>query len=560
MEKAREPMSYEKALKTLELRRGFSEQELKNSYRRLAHLHHPDNYTRAGQEVQAYHEEQMKVINEAHDFFDKLKKQNGNYDEVFNIVTYQKNILRKIDTYWQNTTVGDVDLIKKVKEIAKKYKNLVIFETAKKGIDQIFQDFLKDLKKCYEEFQKELFKKEFVFLSDIKEEINYDVKVEEFYKQMQSLIDKYSRKKLFEKRVKEECEKYKLYAIYDERIAELIKILQNNARIKAEGVSYLYIDVYIEQMHKEIESVFADVAFINGELVSLGEIVAGISDAKILEEYNHLVTNNKGSSISDIKRWIINLEKLIANYNIKHEFISRNRTILDEMFNSVQNSFNNAMAFYREASDFEAMKKALEFYTEFVSYYQGIVKQNVDLAAVSLLSHLSFRDFDADNNILNMVCKTCGALVDKIYIYMNESDFSRPKINVLGASEDGRRFYMLGINKNGNQTIDVVTYSDIDVLYMSLNEFVNSATYVGKHGFDETNNIYTILYINQDYMICLEEDGSIKICNQVPLRKYLNSGEAEPYKDKEFLKSEIARMMQEKLFKFEIQDGVNNNR
>lgn len=355
--------------------------------------------------------------------------------------------------------------------------------------------------------------------------------------------------------MKEECEKYKLYAIYDERIAELIKILQNNARIKAEGVSYLYIDVYIEQMHKEIESVFADVAFINGELVSLGEIVAGISDAKILEEYNHLVTNNKGSSISDIKRWIINLKKLIAEYNEEQEFISQNKTILSEMFSCVQSSFNNAMAFYREASDFEAMKKALEFYTEFVSYYQGIVEQNVDLVAVSLLSHLSFRDFDADNNILNMV-----SLVDKIYIYMNKSDFSKPKINVLRASEDGSRYYMSGIDINGNQTIYVVTYSDIDVLYMSLNEFVNSATYVGKHGFDETNNIYTILYVNQDYMICLEEDGSIKICNQVPLRKYLNSGEAEPYKDKEFLKSEIARMMQEKLFKFEIQDGVNNNR
>ncbi|MDE5539171.1 MAG: hypothetical protein K2J20_01645, partial [Bacilli bacterium] len=291
------------------------------------------------------------------------------------------------------------------------------------------------------------------------------------------------------------------------------------------------MDDYIQAMHAEIEGLFAKIADIDSALASFKDEVSSINDSAIINAYNELKKNNDaGKPIVDIQEAISELRKLINNYKKEHEFIDKNRPLLDEMYMIVSSNFNQAMTYYNRTLDFESMTKALEFYAEFISYYQAITKQEFDVAAISMLSNLTFRNFDADNNILNVVCKTSGSLVNKIYIYMNILDFSRPKINVLSASADGRRYYMRGINAKGEQMFQLVAYSDIDDQYISLDEFINKAKYFGKHGYGYTeSDFYTILYFYQDYMICLDEDGSIKICNKISFRKYVNAVEAEPY-------------------------------
>lgn len=553
MEKPREPMTYTRALNILGLDE-LTEEQLKKAYRDLAKKYHPDNYMECSEAESLAAEDKMKEVNEAHDFLDKLLK--GNDIEVYRTV-----ILAKMKSYYQNMTVGDKDLINGIKNIADMYGFLLRVRTQKEGINDVFKQFLIEVKEFYKTYQERYYEDNFIYESDVTEEINYDSSAQDFYKQLCRIKERYSRKDAFLKRVDYECLKYQFYDTYNERIKVLIGVVKNNIRLRAENNKYDKMDEYILAMHEEIEGIFASIAEINSAIASFQEEVTKINDSKIIAAFNKLKKDNEvGKPIADIKRAISELREMINNYKKKQDFLSQNKPLLDELYMRVSRSFNQAMAEYNETLDFESMKKALEFYTEFLSYYQGIVEQKIDIAAVSMLTRLTFREFDADNNILNAVCKIGGFLIDKIYIYMNMLDFSFPKINVLGGSNDGKRYYMTGINDSGSEISQVVAYSDIDDLYMSLNEFVDKATYIGKHGFDEKNNVYTILYVHQGYMICLEEDGCIKICNQIPLRKYLNAAEAEPYQDRDFLKREIARMMQERLFKLEKQEEAKNNR
>ncbi len=542
-EKPREQMTYDKALEILNLNRGFSEQELKKAYRSLARLHHPDNFTKESKEVIAYHEGKMKEINEAYDFFDKLKKQNGNYYEVFDVDAYRREIASKIDAYYQNAKIGDNDLIEEVKEIAKASKFLLVLSDEETSIDKLFKGFLKSLKKCYEDYQENLFKQEFVFLEDIKEEIKYDASVEVFYKQMQNLKDKYSRSKLFKKRINEECEKYKLYALYDKRIAELIKVLQNNAKIKAEGVNYKEIDTYIAEMHKEIEDVFSSVAFINSELASLSEMVKGISDNQILEEYNRLVqSNNNGDSISDIKNGFVKLKELILKYREKENFIAQNKPSLNAMFMSIQKSFNEAMTAYNETADIDSMRRALEIYEEFLSAYRAIISGDFDISMANVLARLTFSDFDGDNDILNQVYQNNS--INNIFIFSGHGGNSL-RFAMLVLKDDG--YHMIRDGLFGGLEEVEIDITNLGGDYVNLDEFLTQASFMGLKVIDSFGLYdYIVLYTRSDANICLDGSGKIVI-NHIKYLSIKSDSRALPYKDKTFLKQEIARQLQNKL-------------
>ena len=101
-------MNKEKALDILGLQEPITDEKIKSAYRKLSLKHHPDMFDKASKEVREYHEERMKDINAARDYFTK-----------FNLDRYKLEIQEKMRSYYVNTIAGDSDLINIILNLVK---------------------------------------------------------------------------------------------------------------------------------------------------------------------------------------------------------------------------------------------------------------------------------------------------------------------------------------------------------------------------------------------------------------------------------------------------------
>ncbi|MDE5539170.1 MAG: DnaJ domain-containing protein [Bacilli bacterium] len=221
MEQPREPMTLTKALTILGLKEGFSENDLKKAYWPLARKYHPDNYMQSSEKEQKDAEEKMKEVNEAHEFLDKLLKGND-------INVYRAVVLEKINSYWQNIVVDDEELINGIEVLASIYGNFLNVCAQKNEIDEVFEQFLENLKKYYETYLKSFYEANYINEADVKEKIDYNCSGKDFYNLLSRIKEKYSRKDIFKKRVDDECFKYQFYATYNARIKALIGAVKDN--------------------------------------------------------------------------------------------------------------------------------------------------------------------------------------------------------------------------------------------------------------------------------------------------------------------------------------------
>lgn len=541
-------MTREEALEELGLEEGFSEEEFKRAYRDLARRYHPDNYR--DKKTREKMQEKMKIVNQAHDYFVRLYKVTGTYLE---IEAYRKIILNKMRAYYQNVTVGDRDLIRLVEEAANECARLVNFRDGKAGLDNVFEQFLTKLKKVYSNYRDNFYEENYIDEFDVKEIINYNVNVEEFYMQLSRIRDKYSRKIIFEKRVQEEIAPYKMYATCTEHLWKLISIAcVHNAIIKAEKSGYRNMDEAIEALHEEISGLFSLVDELNANFREVKQELESIDDETLNEECQNLEARyNKGDALADIQNGLKKLKRKIEDYKkeqIRLAKLKENEKIVNGKYQMILVKFNEFLQSCNPVEQKLAIDERLKLMQTIVELFDKYRNGLIELDNLLMLDLITFSDLENDKQVIQAVEGRDEGTRGNSNIYLKKKAFLiLEDTSFFELSEDNGEYFItrMGVN-SASKTI---TLEDLSEEYISLEEVVEKARYVGAtakwFGVERVFVLYEVNVGDEKRLITLK-DGYINIYKEGMLSDFYFADwdVIKPYKDKEFLIAEIEQQLQ----------------
>jgi len=222
-------MNFEKALRIFDLKPNFTEEELKKAHRELANKYHPDrNKTPKSEEM-------MKNINEARDclynFLKTGKKPNyseynqyqNNYNpNNFGIKGYQLKKIRELhnviefDINKYNISDNIKQIIKKIEDIYFEFTIYLITLDTKLEIDNSYNQYLSKIIEIFKELKEEFLKENYINETDIKENIEYNCTLTEFYEQLLKIKDKYNKEN--QKKIELKKNERKINQIYQSLI------------------------------------------------------------------------------------------------------------------------------------------------------------------------------------------------------------------------------------------------------------------------------------------------------------------------------------------------------
>lgn len=538
-------MNFNKALELFGLKPGYTEEELKQARNKLAVKYHPDNYKEGTPEyIDA--ETMMKEINSGYEILSKHQKESSLSD-------YREQIKNKINSYWENCKIADTTLFLIVCGIAETSASLLPFRLKKEEIDMVFQDFLQELKKVYQGYLDQYFSQNYIYKEDIKEEIKYDCNVEEFYEQVQKFYAKYSRKIYFSKRIDEETYKYQSYSTYTDYIGELIStVVKHNAEINARKINYKDFDIVMQKAHQEIEEIFNFVDKINDLLSKLNEIIKNLKNDELLKEYNDIKENyKKGTALEDVLSALERLDRKVEEIKSRQEEVETNKDEINILYQNVYNRYFSFISTLDPIKDNDKIKNATQLLMtiiqKFTDYYNGLMS----FEELKLIEQISFIDLDADLDIFNTQTEEISGTLE------NDPDLEKYKLKIYlrrPVSEtlnlDDCDFYALTKDDDDNYYIDHVGYTskmqrkvtieELDKDFISLDECLKDANFIGKKAIFNKFFLYSFLYkLPNNRALCIK-NGFFTIVNIDNLNiDSLYAGEAIPYKDKEYMKMMI---------------------
>lgn len=264
-------MKYEESLKILGLQSGYTEEELKKAYKTLARKWHPDFFEQESEKKKQEAKEMMQQINEAYEFLSKNignNNSNRNYysansntnnkESYFDVKAYaqtkyyelQKHIKLEIDISEDGLLENTFNNINRIIT----HFSLIYFRTIEE-VDKEYEKAKQGIREEFEKLENGYFYTYCIFKIDIKEPINYNCTLKEFYEQLKCIREKYSQTILFANRLREETEKYKNYAGY-EQLKNIIESEMLQATRKAKNTHYLSVSKILEEMHMNIELAF----------------------------------------------------------------------------------------------------------------------------------------------------------------------------------------------------------------------------------------------------------------------------------------------------------------
>lgn len=534
-------MTREKALQILELQENFTEEELRKNYRKLSRLHHPDNYMQAPESVRIEHEETMKEVNAAYGYFTK-----------FNIDNYRIKIINRMHEYYVNSTIGDMSLIMNVKRAVSESEPLVYYRINQAGIDSVFTAFLAELKKVYESYKTKFYQKNYIDGIDVEEEINYNLRVEDFYIQLCRIKDKYSKKIKFEKRLEEEIAPYKLYATCTEKLWLLITtICVNNAKLKAEASGYKRVDDAVEAMHKEIRRLFELVDEVNKLFNIVDQELAEINDTALSKEYEILKHRyDRGDALSDIENGLKKLSQKIEEYKKEQkrkEQMKQDEPMVNALYVKLLSNYNNLLISLNPVNDNDKIKEITEFFqiimNLFIRYSIGLI----DLDRLLMLNEISFIDMIKDKELLNSIIE--GKAISRLKIYLKRKPFcnliSDDNCFFVLREENGKYFMKKLLASSINE--QEISINRVEKEYISLSEVMKSAIYQGYTSLYLNAIEVQILYeinVDRDYRYITLGRGGIGIASYGTLSDPIAPCSDE-YKNKEYFMDALQKQIQE---------------
>ncbi len=149
-------------------------------------------------------------------------------------------------------------------------------------------------------------------------------------------------------------------------------------------------------------------------------------------------------------------------------------------------------------------------------------------------------DFENDENIMDIITQILNG---RILIEVTEDygrDIDRFKVLLF---ENGK-YFISSIESTGKK-IEPIDYNDINKYYVTIDDFIDNAKFNGVEGLNAYSRPLTILYYYGDYMLYIAPNGELDISRACSLKNCQDSLNAEIYRDKGFMKSELTNMVKE---------------
>lgn len=516
------------ALNLFQLDKNYTDDDVEKKYSYLLDIYHLDENKSSDDVVN------IKDINEARDLLIKLKKDINDYtkDFILNLLYRKQKIDELLLHYYFDLTKFELsDILKSrilrirgiIDDFAKETVNC-----DKKTIDNMFDECKNKIKNILKELKDDFFSQYYIREYYVKENINYDCLLMEFYYNLLKIRLNYNsvsfkirneqlkNEKIIMHKLDEETKKYKSYYGYKSfRMKNYIEVCKNNTLAKIIKKDFEYSKNDIEEMHKNIIEGFGLYYIVKKEMEKLDSITANIGDRKIRNEYcylNERMMYEENIKFSEIKRCIKELYEMIDKYNIRKTEFEKNKLKIDEIFKLLIYRACEEMKNYGINSP-ETLQIHLQLSSIKKIFSKGC-KELMNLDYFNLFNEITFRNIENDKKIKEMILRKLypnyNFNLNKSYIYIEddekktsfsvENDKLFTSFNYL--EKDGLKLFKFSFDTDLNKVIDINPYELVEN-YISLDELLNMSEYVGEWmmNFDFIFPCIYIYYKSDEYII-----------------------------------------------------------
>lgn len=501
------------ALSKLGLNTNATEEEIKKAYRSLVKKYHPDQFSEESLE-QKQAEEKMKEINEAKETLDKIfkkgeeipyhQKSNSYQQTSIDIEKYKRKMVEKLRRYNSNSNnISELErYYDKINMIILSFEALLFSVNDITLINSFYNTCKNGILKEFNKLKDEFFKKYDIDESKITENINYECNLEEFYKQLLKIKEKYDLKAIYRKKIEQDLSDYKLRAGYD-YLKELIEVGIDNILKRLKRNNYTNYEEELNKGKKEIDEIFEDYFKYLSQFNEIQKFLEdkNLEDAKITEIYSLFKISwncfNNHTSLYNTGKNLKKLNSLIEKYKEYQQYL-RQLVGIDVYVKAVIDNYNKVLSKLTYPNDLEKAKLATTTLNKIFEIVEQIKNQTINIEDVDLLLNIKFKSFDEDDKILNKI----KGLDDNRGIYvLNRDAFNYSEI-IIGTIVDYSQDYIViqGIDKfSEHYRSDKISVEKFNQSYVPLYSWLlnsnfsgmNSATFIGE----------VILYYNDDLSI-----------------------------------------------------------
>lgn len=403
----------EKYLKILGLNKGYTEAELKKAYRKISKSTHPDLFaaTVLVEEANA----KMQEINEAYCELKKRFEKSSNSE----LEEYKRQVIAKIDYYlegfddvkidsllfWNNEAVLILfsAIANSTVATIKKSKNM---DDVKKCFNRFKQSFLNFLNSIENGYDVKYSISTSSIANSANIEINYDCSIREFYKQLESLKDKYNKTKL-EDLLEADINDYVTYPYYDILKKQIYELKANalNYALKKGNIS---IEDSRISFNFNVKNLFSEYYATVSEVEDLLKRFSTTFGADIFDRARE---NNGDVSIINLVNEILNIEeilrkgnykeakeKLIAFYQFLEKFKKENNEVsVRKLFLGVLDKYNKVCL---SLDDSEKLVKANYLYQKWLEVYFKYLNGGLKIEDLEVLKYFNFIDYEEELRLL----------------------------------------------------------------------------------------------------------------------------------------------------------------
>lgn len=450
--------------------------------------------------------------------------------------------------------------IKMIKNVPENFESMVNNETDKKQIEYLFNLSIQKIKDDFKEIKKEFYQENNINESLVKETINYDCTLIEFYNQLLKIKEKYSQEYTVEKILEEEIQKYVNYAGYD-RIKTLIKYSKNTTLNKIKDNNYQNIKQYTEEMHQDILKVFNRYYSLQQKITKLETTVNEIDDKNIKNKYITIKNRFKTTiKFDELETMISSLETLINEYNLKNQNKLRfqeNEQVINQIYKNLIEKYYESLKGYNIATQIESVKELNEFLNQIISLFTKGCEEYRDLSYFNQFNNIEFKNIYNDIQVIKTILTQLNQN-KKSNIYIKKKDktkYDNERLSFYYIDDENMLMYRIGEFDIEINNINKEDIKNLEIDYISLEDVLEQSNYIGRYKINAYGIYRYIVYENKDYMIYIPNKSktfAVFVNPDQHIETDLESKDIKPeLKDKNTTKELILEQLKQRIAEYE---------
>ena len=477
-------------------------QKIRNHFKKLK-----DEFYKENNIVEKDVEETINYGCTLKEFYEQLLKIKDKYSNISMINEKYKELKRIVnfDTNEYKLSINIKTIIEKIKNVPEMFISTSKTSSNKYFIENLFNIDIDLIKKFFKELEDEFYKEININKYDVEETINYDCTLKEFYEQLLKIREKYSEEAIIDNLLEEEISKYTTFPGYT-RVKPLVRYCKNKTLKQIKENNFQYTKKDIEEMHQSILEYFRQYNFIQSKILELEIKISKIDN----EAMGNTLKNIKNKFKTTIKFYelensIKELEKNIETYyeSLKEFKKQKDQKVINEIYVRLITKYSETLKKYniiKQESEIDALNQYLN---EILNLFKQGIKKEKELEFFLLFDKINFNYLKYNNTTVEEINDNLNVKKSNIYIKIsNENQFENVSFYYL--MEENMKICEIPTDKNSKINIEEINETELEKGYISIEYFINKATFIGENKVDYLGGKYGLIYELDGYSIYLD--------------------------------------------------------